>query len=455
MAMPAVRQARMPLLIGAGAILGLAYTLSPLTILSLAALAWATTAASRGLSESERRWYWSILVFSIAIRLLAIATLFYTANPAHPFASFFGDEELYKFRAVWLRNIGQGLPMSPADVIYTFDDVGHTSYIYVLALLQAFVGDAPYGLHVLNMSVFLCGVLVFYRLARASYGRAVGMAGLIFLLCLPSLSLWSVSVLKEPVNVLMIAIELVAAVIVVRGPHWAHRVLALIVIALSAVAMESLRTGGVLTAVFGTLVGVLLAFVLSRGRRLAIAMVAAPLAIALVASLPPVQDRVLARVRDAAKYHAGHIQTPGYSYQLVHPRYYADRNRLVLMTAPEAARYTVKALWAYVSQPLPRERWSRSLLAYVPEQVIWWAIAALLPFGIYAGFRRDIVVTAMLASHALAAIAIVALSSGNIGTLIRHRSLALPYVIWLAAVGAHEGIRIVASGRLRSAAKEP
>ena len=444
----------MTVVAAAGVVLGLAYTLSPLSILSLIALIWALNAASRDLAPSERRWYWSIMIISIVSRLMAIALLFMTADPAHPFASFFGDEELYKFRTMWLRNIGQGLPMSPADVIYTYDDVGHTSYIYALAFVQAFVGDAPYGLHVMNMAVYMCGVLMFYRLARASYGSAVAMAGLIFLLCLPSLALWSVSVLKEPVNVLMIAVELVSAVMLVRAPRWWQKGVAAGVIVVSAVAMESLRQGGEITAAFGTIVGLLLAFVLSRGRRLVMALLVAPLAIVALAAWPPAQDRVMALVREAAVYHAGHVLTPGYSYQLVDPRYYPDRERLNQMTPSEAGRYAVKALWAYFSQPLPRETWSRSMLAYLPEQVIWWVLALLLPFGIYAGLKRDIVVTTMLSTHAVAAIAIVGLSSGNIGTLIRHRSLAMPYLIWLAAVGGHECIRIAAGRRAMKGAKE-
>ena len=146
------------------------YTLSPLSVLALAALAWASIAASRGLSEAERRWFWSIISISVLIRLVAIALLFYTADPARPFASFFGDEELYKFRTMWLRNVGQGIRMSPADVIYSYDDVGHTSYMYVLAYVQALVGDAPYGLHVLNMVLYLCGVLgsIVSRAARTA-----------------------------------------------------------------------------------------------------------------------------------------------------------------------------------------------------------------------------------------------------------------------------------------------
>jgi hypothetical protein len=35
----------------------------------------------------------------------------------------------------------------------------------------------------------------------------------------------------------------------------------------------------------------------------------------------------------------------------------------------------------------------------------------------------------------------VAMTSGNIGTLVRHRGLALPYLVWLSAVGACDLVR--------------
>jgi hypothetical protein len=50
--------------------------------------------------------------------------------------------------------------------------------------------------------------------------------------------------------------------------------------------------------------------------------------------------------------------------------------------------------------------------------------------------RRDALVTSVLATYAFAVAALVAVTGGNIGTLVRHRGLALPYLIWLSAVGA-------------------
>jgi hypothetical protein len=51
--------------------------------------------------------------------------------------------------------------------------------------------------------------------------------------------------------------------------------------------------------------------------------------------------------------------------------------------------------------------------------------------------------TMLLLSHALGAAAVVAVSSGNIGTLIRHRGLAMPYLVWLAGRGLYQLVSAV------------
>jgi hypothetical protein len=425
----------------AGVVIGVAYTLSPLAVVSLAAVVIAVRAAGRGLTPVERRWFFSVVTIAIVLRLMAIAILFLTADPSQPFSSFFGDEELYKFRSVWLRNVGQGIPISPADMIYTYDPVGRTGYMYLLAFLQALVGDAPYGLHVFHMMLYVAGVLALYRFMRSAYGSTVSMAGLIVLLYLPSMASWSISVLKEPMNVFMLAGELMCAVYVVRAPHWWQKGLAAAGVLAFALAMESLRTGGIFTAAVGTIGGVAMAFVLARGRRLATAMVLVPVAAVVLLSLTPVQERVMANLRAVAFHHAGHVMTPGYSYQLVDPGYYSNRVLLNQMPAEDAGRFVGKALWSFFAEPLPWRAESRALLLYVPEQFVWYVIALMLPIGVVAGLRRDALVTSMVTAHAAAAIVLVALTGGNVGTLIRHRSLALPYLVWLFALGAHASVQ--------------
>lgn len=437
----AVRPLPWPAIVAAGAALGVAYTLSPLTVLALGGLLWVMHWAGRDLTGREQQWYWSLIVTALVTRLVVIAGLFLLADPAQPYATLFGDEELFKSRAMWVRNIGLGVPISPADMIYSYDPVGRGGYLFFLAYLQALVGFAPYGAHVMNASLYLAGTLVLYRLVRPAYGAVVAIGGLATLLFLPSLFVWSVSMLKEPMYSLVAAIEIVLATLIVRAPRNWQKVLALAGVIACAALLAGLRTGGALVPAIGVSIGLVSGYVATRPRALLALAVAVPLVLVVALTQSSVQDRLLSLARESARYHAGHVLTPGYSYRLIDPRFYVEWTTIHTMPPREAAAFVVKALGSYFVQPLPWQMSSTSLRAYLPEQVLWYAMILLAPLGLAAGFRINPVLTGMLAAHAAAVIVLVALNSGNIGTLIRHRGLALPYLVWLSALGAHEGLR--------------
>ena len=63
-------------------------------------------------------------------------------------------------------------------------------------------------------------------------------------------------------------------------------------------------------------------------------------------------------------------------------------------------------------------------------------LLALAPFGVVYGMRHDSVLTGLLVGNAAVFAISVALASGNVGTLVRHRGLALPFLVWLSAIGA-------------------
>ena len=131
----------------AGIAVGVAYVLSPLTVLFVAAAAAIVHWAGRGLPESEQRLVRGLLVSAAVLRVIAVAWLFIASGRANvPFATFFGDEEFFIRRSIWLRNLAIGTPIHGADLIYAFDAVGETSYLYMLACIQVLVGPSPYGI---------------------------------------------------------------------------------------------------------------------------------------------------------------------------------------------------------------------------------------------------------------------------------------------------------------------
>jgi hypothetical protein len=78
---------------------------------------------------------------------------------------------------------------------------------------------------------------------------------------------------------------------------------------------------------------------------------------------------------------------------------------------------------------------SRSELAFMPEHLVWYLLIAALPFGIIAGWRIDPLATALLCGVAIPTAAVIAVTNGNVGTLLRLRGLVIPYIAWLSAIG--------------------
>lgn len=428
-------------IVAAGVLLGVAYAISPLTVVCVPVVFGLARWVGADLAGRERRWFITVVLLAVVVRLALIGGLSLSANGTAPFETFFGDELFFKNRSLWIRNYGLGVPMSPADVIYAFEDVGISSYLYALAVIQAVFGNASYGVHVINSVCYLTAVLLLFRLVRPVFGGVAALSGLIVLLFTPSLFMWSISALKEPSYTLAAALELWCAVRIARAGSWRSRGVWLIGVIAGAVVLESLRRGGSMVALTGVVGGLFFGYVLARPKATLATAVLLPVAIAVAMTLPPVQERALHAARSWAIYHSGHVGSNGYSYHILDGLYYIDGLRLYTMPAPHAIRYVVDAYVAYVTEPVPWRIESRALLAYLPEQMFWCVLLALAPFGVVAGVRRDVMLTMLLSAHALGAVTVVAMTSGNIGTLIRHRGLVMPYLVWLAGLGLFEVAR--------------
>jgi len=340
------------------------------------------------------------------------------------------------------------VPISAADFIYAVEETGKSQYLFLLAYLQALVGAAPYGVHLFNMTMYLAAALILYRIVRASFGAVTAFGGLLVLLFLPSLFIWSISALKEPLYTLLAAAELVCVLMIVRAPRWGWRVLAAVGVVATAFMLEGLRKGGILVAAIGCVSGLAAGLIVTRPRLLLASIVLVPLAAAAAVAATGVEDRVLGILRDSAIYHVGHVFTPGYSYRTLDAFYYIDPADIRRMPMGDAVAYALRSLVAFVVQPLPWAIETRTALAYLPEYVVWLSMVALMPIGFIAGLRRDAMLTCVLAAHGCAIVLMVALTSGNVGTLIRHRGLALPYFVWFAALGACEAVHRLTAPRV-------
>jgi hypothetical protein len=145
-------------------------------------------------------------------------------------------------------------------------------------------------------------------------------------------------------------------------------------------------------------------------------------------------------VTSAAKTHAGHVFTSGHAYKLLDEGFYfipgTPAAWTIQLTDAQAARFLVRSAIAFLVTPLPWEMASLSELAFFPEHAVWLLMVLCAPIGVAAGWRRDPYMTALLVGFILPTAAALAVTNGNVGTLLRLRGLITPYLVWFAALGA-------------------
>ena len=423
-----------------GLVLGIGYAASPLTVLFLGSVVVLYSWARRGLSVRERQWVLGLLLFAIAARLLLVALLFLTADPLETKSFFWDGDGVYlKQRAEWIRNIWLGIAIDPLDYDSAFyRGYGWTTYIYVIAYVQYWLGESPYGIHLFNVFLSLSVAVVLYRLIRSAYGKTAALIGLSLSLFIPTPLLWSVSALKESAYVFLIMLGLVGAVAAIRGPNMTRRILGLCAVTISFATIDGVRGGGEIILGAG-ITGGLFGAVVTRRLWVAVLVVALlPFMAYRLIQSEVVYSRLQSQLQRAAVLHVGHVKTEGNAYQLLDERFYVDADRDVVVatwTPPEQLRYVARATASLIAMPLPWQVRSATEMLFLPQQVVWYLLVLMAGIGSIAGVRRDPVVTFLLVATVLVSSMAVALNSGNIGTMVRHRDTVTPFIVWLSAVG--------------------
>jgi hypothetical protein len=436
---PAVATARparlYALAIGAGLLLGVAYTLSPMLLWFAAASYGLVSVAGVGLPEDERRWIRWLLVAAIVVRVAAIALLFLFGDPdivKTPTRVFFGDEQYSLIRSLRQRNLWLGLPMNSEMFADVYEIYGRSSYLTVIAFAQLLVGPSPYGIHLLNTLFYLAAAVILYQTSRRVYGTVPALGGLTLVLFLPSMAAWSMSALKESLFFLATLSTVVLAILVVRAP-WRWKPVALAATLAGIAWTGSFRAGALQIMLAGLAVGFLGAFAMRRFWRLALTAIVLPVVLFVALRYPPVQHLAMEQLQIAARMHLGHVHTRGHAYKLLDERLYRLESPAT-MTPDEAVRFVARGVASFVVVPAPWEMRSRAELAYLPEQVLWYLMLVTAAIGFLIGVRRDTLGTCLFAGYAAVASVVVALNSGNVGTLVRHRAFALPYLAVLSAL---------------------
>jgi hypothetical protein len=422
--------------VAVGIVFAVTFTLSPLTLLAVVALALVFKMAAAGLGRDEARALWTLLLAASAIRIAAVAVMFLVGEHDTQAATLLTGDEAYALaRTTRLRHILLGVPALKHDYIIAFEEYGVSSYLSLIALLQLVFGPAPYGLRLVNMFLFLSAAVLLFRFARAAFGPVPAYVALALVLFLPTLFFWSIAILKESLYFALAMTVMTAVYAVARTSRHTTRVLAAVAAVLALVAMRDLRPGAIVLVGGGALFGVVLWIATATLRRFAVTSALAVVVGAALLMAAPVRDRVRAGLAQTAQMQIGHVFTVGHAYKTLDEGFYVKWYGDTTLTDGEAARYVIRSIASFLIEPLPWHMTTRSELIFLPEHMLWYVAMPVALIGIAAGLRRERLATCLLIGLIVPTAMVVALTNGNVGTLIRFRGLVWPYIIVLSALG--------------------
>lgn len=425
-------------MVAAALLATIAALVSPVAVWSAIALFLIVAAGVRGLTGVERRLVIGVVLVAIAVRVALVLALFATSDletrQVWSF-SFDGDGRFLKARSLWWRSMWMDQPIDQHTLKQAFGRYGWTSYFLVIAYVQYLLGAAPYAIHLFNVCCWIGGALLLHRTLRPAFGAVAALLALAVIVLLPTLVMWSAAALKESFYFLLWCTIIWGVMKFLRAPAVTGRATGFAVAAAAAAALSTVRFGALTILAAGLGVAMAGAFVTRRVYLMLAGVVLAGTIGFAVLDSGLVQERVLPRLAGAASLHLGNVSTEGHSYRLLDQRFY-EGAPVQALTWPEAKRFVVRALASFVLVPMPHQLTSKSEMLLLPQQIVWYGLVLLALAGLVAGARRDLALTWLLAGFACAGAGVIALNSGNVGTLVRIRDSIVPFVACLAAVGA-------------------
>jgi 4-amino-4-deoxy-L-arabinose transferase-like glycosyltransferase len=434
----------------AGALLGVFWWLSPgMTFLGL--LSTAIAAALRRLGNpTEQKFLARLFIGSFVLRagIVAIVYLWVIARgrfyPQPSVLDFqlhipmvFGDGGYLTSRAWALSQVWRGAEVWPHGLYEIAQTYGETSFLYLpAAFFYLFGAEGLIAVRGINVLLGAVLPLLVFAFARDLFTPLAARISAIVAAVFPSLLLWNLDLLKDPLFITLVFTAIWLLVRFQRRKRFGYLLAAAAAAGLSATVRFHF---GMLTL---GVVGLGLLPFLWRGwvgRSPVRALMVVVLLVAVFVS-PSIQGWMGRQLFRTFFFQMGYVDTPAATTYTIWPeRLHPYRSKSAEEFLQQVNRRDILrgfALGQYYLwlEPTPRAAKSRAERFAVPHMLLWYALLLWVPYGIWQVRRRPSELF-VLVSFILILGAVIGLTGGNLGTIFRHRDVLTPVLIVIAGGG--------------------
>lgn len=381
----------------------------------------------------------SSLLLLVALALTTHMTVALTIHDFAPRPGGFvtGDDATYYLLASRAADYvrGAGLDPSQGPPLWGGQAYLFGTFVYLETGLFVLFGPNVRIPLLLNAAIAAATALLIYASASQLFGRRPALVAAAIVAFYPSMILWSSLNLKDPLATALMTLAVSAVVAFRTRPG-----LPLLAVPFVAAAMlVSLRSYAALTIVFVALPSLALV-PSSRPRRIAsVAAVVGLMLCAAALSIGKIDQTLSSLERDRAEAAVG-ARTAFVPTPTPAPRPSAQSTAAPSAGAAGAERPVLLRTLAYlpiglgyaIFAPVPLVTGGLRELITAPEMLAWYVLVAAALVTVWRERRRWTLLAPAILTIAVLMLGL-AIAEGNVGTLFRHRSMVVPFVVLLAS----------------------
>lgn len=384
--------------------------------------------------EEDRRFLYKIFVIGYILRIFG-SVFFYLMTCGHPrFPGFFiADSWVYSANAVKIaERLQHGLPVIGAPRSELWSESGGIHYYdYLNGGIYFFLGDNPLIMFFLNCFFGILAALFIYFITLSVSNR--NAARLASALCAfwPSLFLWSTQNLKEPVTVLFVVLSIWAFVFFLKKANPCYLVVVFASLRFLAIFRPPLDK-----IVLVSLVLHLFFFGLHMIRRKPVLFfLVIPAFVLAAGSFGQIFAKWMEQMKDINS-----IVTAG--AQMI-DNLRSARTTASLALLPGYKIISLSSLLCYMPigvsvvllAPFPWQVFSASQIMALPEMLVWYLMIPYFFKGLYVCVKKKFAYIGSALTYSVLMLLMLSFIEGNIGTMFRHRSMVMIFLLMFAALG--------------------
>lgn len=373
----------------------------------------------------------AVILFGVSSYMAATDKIQFFQNMPGWTSDISGDSAYYTLRSWWIAKDWLGHKLSDEALNEAFTrDYGFSAHLYILAFFYYVFGFSPISSKLINCLLgVLSGFFIYFAVKEAFSKKAANLSA-VMVVFFPSIFLWSINNLKDIYLIFALTL-MIWAFVKFQKTKKLYYLLPL----LGAIILHGMRRDMFLYIAFSiVVVSYFFTSHLSLVKKTAVIIIVLIL-IGLITNMGflDLKSNFNKALLLIVSFHRGMISTGGSCYRLLSEEQYVNPN--ASLTSFDYMKMLFKGLGHFFFEPFPWNIHTKMMLISYPQMVLWYILTPFVIIGMLTAVRYRWRYSFILILYLFVIASIIAVTGGNIGTLLRHRDLITPILLIFCALG--------------------